>query len=522
MQEEASDLGARDFSGIRIPCPGVTRADGSEAGVPSMKTRSSSTSRRAADQDSPGTCLLRTAASVRPASVGATSNPFSERVLEADERRDLVPEPVVVEVEEEVHVDEKAFHHVELEAHGAAQEVVGLRGERDGRGGGPRGVEAGERGLVQTGSVEEVRADHVEDEGEPLAHPEVGAHDVSHLIRQVLRFSRRGVSGENARPVPEITGVEVGRECPRGSRKHDERTDARGADAQEVLLVTGRDPHVETEGHRTGRATLEPNRHVADAARAPERGEGAPIPDFVLDVAEEVDVAVDGGAEAPHGGGGDHREGGRDHRNREREGETGGQTVADERRELVHPGVDGIHGGDHVLAASPELGAIVGEDRRNVVDIEPFDGIEDEVLEGEAEGESAASDGLGALGEDRAEALARALEDAEVRVELVGEPRSGGGERHRGELARERDAELGELRLEGAVEVRRVRLPAGKDAEAVDDETLLPVNLGEYRRELIHGNRYVERILRLTRARGKEEKEDACQSSLTHESHPSR
>src|SRR3990172_12171098 len=98
MQEEASDLGARDFSGIRIPCPGVTRDDGSEAGVLSMKPRPSSTSRRAADQVSPGTCLLRTAASVKPASVGATSKAFSERVLEADERRDLVPESVVVEI----------------------------------------------------------------------------------------------------------------------------------------------------------------------------------------------------------------------------------------------------------------------------------------------------------------------------------------------------------------------------------------------------------------------------------------
>src|SRR3990172_9180894 len=232
MQEEASDLGARDFSRIRILCPGVTRADGSEAGVPSMKTRPSSTSRRAPDQDSSGTCPLRTAASVRPASVGATSKPFSERVLEADERRDLVSESVVVEVEEKVHVDQKALHDVELEAHGAAQEVVGLRGEADGRERRLGGVEAMERALVQAGSVEEVRADHVEDEGEPLAHPEVGAHDVSHLIGQVRRLSRRGVSGENARSVPEITGVDVGREGPRGSGKNDERTDARGSYSQ--------------------------------------------------------------------------------------------------------------------------------------------------------------------------------------------------------------------------------------------------------------------------------------------------
>src|SRR3990172_1707074 len=112
MQEEGSDLGARPFSRTRIACPGTTRAAGSEAGLPSIETRPSPTSRRAADQVSSGTCRLRTAASVRPASVGATSNAFSERVLEADERRDLVPESVAVEVEEKVHVDEQALHHL--------------------------------------------------------------------------------------------------------------------------------------------------------------------------------------------------------------------------------------------------------------------------------------------------------------------------------------------------------------------------------------------------------------------------
>src|SRR5262245_15384861 len=140
---------------MRTIWPEATRRVESPAGLSSIDTRPSSTSLRASDHDSPEICRLRTAARVSPASLGSTPNVSSERVLEADERRDFVAEPVVVEFEEEVHVDEEVFHDVELEAGGAAQEVVGLVLESHGRKG-AHSVESVESALMQPGSVDQV------------------------------------------------------------------------------------------------------------------------------------------------------------------------------------------------------------------------------------------------------------------------------------------------------------------------------------------------------------------------------
>ena len=47
-------------------------------------------------------------------------------VLDADERRYLVPQAVVVDVEQQIEVDQKTLDHVELEPYGSTQGVEGV------------------------------------------------------------------------------------------------------------------------------------------------------------------------------------------------------------------------------------------------------------------------------------------------------------------------------------------------------------------------------------------------------------
>ena len=109
----------------------------------------------------------------------------------------------------------------------------------------------------------------------------------------------------------------------------------------------------------------------------------------------------------------------------------------------------------------------------------PFQAVEAEVLVRDAEGDLALADRLRALGQDRPEALGRALEDAERAVEGVGEARGGRGQGDGGELAGEGDVELGELGLEGAVEVRRVRAAVGQQRLAFHSQAVRAVQTGE-------------------------------------------
>ena len=94
------------------------------------------------------------------------------------------------------------------------------------------------------------------------------------------------------------------------------------------------------------------------------------------------------------------------------------------------------------------------------------------------------ADRLRALGQDRPEALGRALEDAERAVEGVGEAGGGSGQGDRGELAGERDVELGELGLERAVEVRRVRAAVGQRRLAVDLQPVRAEEVGDEQGQL--------------------------------------
>ena len=106
------------------------------------------------------------------------------------------------------------------------------------------------------------------------------------------------------------------------------------------------------------------------------------------------------------------------------------------------------------------------------------------------------ADRLGAFRQDRAEVVGGAGEHAERRVELIGEAGRRRRVRQRHQLARERDAELRELALEAAVEVARVRLPAGERRGAVDDQAARPVEIGEDARQLLDAHRHVVGLLR--------------------------
>ena len=78
------------------------------------------------------------------------------------------------------------------------------------------------------------------------------------------------------------------------------------------------------------------------------------------------------------------------------------------RAALVHVGLDRVVGGHDVGAPAAELEIIVREHRRHGVEIHAFELVEAEVLVVEADPDLALTDRLGALGEDRAEALGRA------------------------------------------------------------------------------------------------------------------
>jgi hypothetical protein len=105
----------------------------------------------------------------------------------------------------------------------------------------------------------------------------------------------------------------------------------------------------------------------------------------------------------------------------------------------------------------------VREDGRDRIEVEAFDRIELQALRGEAERQAFGADRLGAFRQDRAEAVGRAREDAERRIELIGEPGGGCGIRQRHELAREGKAELREL-ARAAAEVAECDWPPASAA----------------------------------------------------------
>src|SRR5258706_356368 len=102
----------------------------------------------------------------------------------------------------------------------------------------------------------------------------------------------------------------------------------------------------------------------------------------------------------------------------------------------------------------------------------PFDGIEREPLRSEAERHATGTNRVGALGQNRSEALGRPLKDTEGGIELIGEARGRRWEGDGHQLTDEGGAKLAEVRLEVAVEMGRVRLLAGQGGFAVDNQTV--------------------------------------------------
>ena len=172
------------------------------------------------------------------------------------------------------------------------------------------------------------------------------------------------------------------------------------------------------------------------------------------------------------------------HRGRDVEavGDANGQI----RRVLRNARLNGIDSRDHILAAAKQLSVVVREDGRHPIQIEAFDALKLEALKRKAKRDAAGADGFGALGENRAEAFRAPLEDPRAGIELVGETRCGSRQRDRDELADDRGRELVEVRLEIAVEMRRVRLLAWQRGLAVHFQSLRTEETREERRQILH------------------------------------
>ena len=166
------------------------------------------------------------------------------------------------------------------------------------------------------------------------------------------------------------------------------------------------------------------------------------------------------------------------------------------RRVLRHARLNGIDGRDHILTAAKQLSVVVREDGRHPIQIEAFDALKLEALKRKANDNTAGSDGFGALSENGAEAFRASLEDPRARIELVGETGCGSRQRDRDELPDDRGGELVEVRLEIAVEMRRVRLLAWQRCLAVHFQSLRTEETCEERRQILNWRKDDERILR--------------------------
>ena len=198
------------------------------------------------------------------------------------------------------------------------------------------------------------------------------------------------------------------------------------AAAEQVHLVAGRQPHVEPDGDAAASRLLEcralqAHHDVAEAARAADRGEEPPVADVAVRLPEEVRQRV-GRAEP--------LDRARRRRPSDRVDTIG--TASETSKRSVTPTVTNVvdwltlasialtrrH---DVLAAAEQLRVVVGEDGRHALQVEPFDGVEREALEREADRHAAGADRLGAIGEDRPEALRVRWNTPSAGVELVGE-----------------------------------------------------------------------------------------------------
>ena len=102
----------------------------------------------------------------------------------------------------------KALDDVELEPDGGAQQVVALVLERHRREQGRTVARHGSR-LHESRRVDQIVAENVEHEREPLAHAEVRAEHVRRLVGKIRGLARRRIARERARAVPQVAQVDV-------------------------------------------------------------------------------------------------------------------------------------------------------------------------------------------------------------------------------------------------------------------------------------------------------------------------
>ena len=216
-----------------------------------------------------------------------------------------------------------------------------------------------------------------------------------------------------------------------------------------------------------------------------------------------------GGAEAADRRLRDDAQVGGDDWDRDRHVKSIGDADGEERRVLTHVGVDVVDGRDDVLPAAEQLRVVVREHRGHRVEIEIFDRVERETLKGEPERGVAGADGIGALGENRAEAPGAPLKHAGARIELIGESGCRRRQRHRHELADEGRAELAEVALEVAVEMGGMRLLSRQRRLAVEHQPSRAEEVREQRGGVLDGHCQVERLLRVNRLRRGEEHRDS-------------
>ena len=248
-----------------------------------------------------------------------------------------------------------------------------------------------------------------------------------------------------------------GANVPYVRRPGGEWLDGRRASAEQVVFVAGRQAQVDPESDPVLRRLLDrllhANRDVANSAGVAERRVDPAIADAVVYRTKEVNLR-DGRADPANGRIGCDDDVGRDVRHGDRYVQIVRDAVGDERSRTTDLGVDRVDCRNDVLTPATQLGVVVREYRRHRLQVYVLDRIERETLIGETDRHTARADGVRAFGEDGTEARSRTREHAEPRVELIGEPRGRSGQWQRDDLTGQRGAELGELALEAAVEVR--------------------------------------------------------------------
>jgi hypothetical protein len=241
--------------------------------------------------------------------------------------------------------------------------------------------------------------------------------------------------------------------------------------AQQVLFVSGRQASLDADGDATAcvleRGTLAAQDDIAQPHRRALAGERAltAVGAGRVGIPEKMNGGVGGRADAMDGGVRHDVERCADHRHADGNIETFAGAVGQREGRLGDRCRDGVVGRDDIRSPAAEIRIVVGEDCGHVAEAQSIECLERELLQVVAERESAAADRLGAVGQNRAEALRRSHERAGRRVELVGESGGRRRNRERAELSDERDVDLDRTPIESApLKCAECVVPSGSTA----------------------------------------------------------